>query len=112
MKKYAIIIPVHKAAYIKEFNGRDDLYLLIFDKVGSRVRAIDTVPDFGEDYKIIASELNNGAENEIATFISMLPESEDIHGPAIILYVPEGGDAGCSLEVAENIRDYINNLRL
>lgn len=112
MKKYVVVIPVRKEAYVKEFSGRDSLTALIADKVGNKTREIEMIPEFGEEYKLIASDLKSGAENEIATFVSMLPESEDIHGPAIILYAPEGGDAGCSLEVAENIRDYINNLRL
>lgn len=112
MKKYVVVIPVRKEAYVKEFSGRDSLTALIADKVGSKTREIEMIPEFGEEYKIIASELKSGAENEVATYISALPETENIYGPALILATTPDGDAGCAFEIAVSIRDFVRNLRM
>lgn len=111
MKKYAIILPRNKEAYIKGFCGREKLAFLISDKVGNRVRRTEAIPEFFGNAFVFSSELASDGLNERATLIANVGIDEDIFGNALLLAEVDGEPAGFDLSGAEWMKSIIDGIR-
>ncbi len=110
-KKYLVVIPVHKEAYCKSFSSSEKAYELIAEKVGRTVNRISCNSEFSDDAIMFISNTHGAEVNDRATYISNLPDDEDVRGTAVLMHSVDEYPCGYSLEVAEKIRDFINGLR-
>lgn len=114
-KRYLVVIPVHKEAYLKSLNSPEKAAALIQEKLG-RMHSSCPVDYFDKPmvmYSPCGQKKTTLGVNDRATFFAVLPSAEDdIYGTAIILGQSENGYMGLTEELAIKVRDEVNGLRV
>ena len=114
-KRYLVVVPVNKEAYLKSLNSPEKAASIIRDKIGSFMTEND-VDFFEKTMTMFSAEVKNKtklAVNERATYYASLPSAEDdIYGTAIIIGKSDNGIMGLTLEDAQEVADVVNELRV
>ncbi len=114
-KRYLVVIPVNKEAYLKSLNSPEKAASIIRDKLGSFITEND-VDLFDKPMTMFSAEVKNKAKlavNDRATYYASLPSAEDdVCGTAIIIGKGDNGIAGLTLEAAQEVADAVNELRV
>ena len=114
-KRFLIIVPVNKEAYLKAFESKTKADAIIQEKVGLVIRKTD-VDAFERPMMMFSARGRKKSQlqvNDRATYYAKLPSAEDdIFGPAIIMGDIDGTPAGLTEKDALAVRDEINNLRI
>lgn len=114
-KRYLVVIPVHKEAYLKSLNSPEKAASIMQEKLG-RMHGSCPVDSFDKPmvmYSPCGQKKTALGVNDRATYFASLPSAEDdIYGTAIILGQGENGYMGLTEEVAIMVRDEVNGLRI
>lgn len=114
-KRYLVVIPVHKEAYLKSLNSPEKAAAIMQEKLGNLHKAcpVDSFDKPMVMYSPCARKKAALGVNDRATYFASLPSAEDdIYGTAIILGQGENGYMGLTEEVAIMVRDEVNGLRV
>jgi hypothetical protein len=114
-KRYLVIIPVNKEAYMKSLNSPEKAASIIRDKLGSLIKE-DAVEGFDTQMTMFSACGRKKAElgvNDRATYYAALPSAEDdIFGTAVIIGKNENGIVGLTEEKAVEVKNAVNGLRV
>lgn len=114
-KRYLVVVPVNKEAYMKSLNSPEKAAAIIREKIGSFIKE-DRVDSFDTPMTMFSSGSKKRAQlgvNERATYYAELPSAEDdIFGVAVIIGKSDGGIVGLTEEKAKEVMNSVNGLRV
>lgn len=114
-KRYLVVVPVNKEAYMKSLNSPEKAAAIIRDKIGSFIKE-DRVDSFDTQMTMFSSGAKSKKQlgvNDRATYYASLPSAEDdIYGTAIIIGKGDNGIVGLTEENAREVMNSVNGLRI